>query len=548
MNPNERLISQLRQKQKELGLTERDTGLQEVAPTLAQNSARPEDLEFYEQMFGEMAQRQLPIRDSDRRELAYFQQVFHLSDEEVFEIEQRVMGELGVPSDPYDMEEPPPVSFPIAPPATSQPPTPGVTMPPQDTYSGEGSTTPTMRNKPAHPNQAAVQKMVQRLGEQELGHPIQSAETAGPAPASAPAASVSAPVDPTPQAQAAPVASEPAPASPPVPAVEVVTVQQNPQTSNPSTQVAPASAAPAPAPAAAQAVEASPPRRKFPYLERRVLLPLLFISLFLLTAGLVSWAMLRLYAVPNNPVDPRRSQQYIQWGTQKNQQGQHQEAIQDFDQAIRLNPNDANAFINRGYANHQAGNLNAAIDDYNKAIELAPNSAQAFSNRSHVRFEQGRWDDAVKDATRAIELNSNLPEAHVNLGNALFAQGDLDRAAQEFQTAIQLPASNRTKARAHNNRGNIFLARKQLQEAGQEYDQATQLDPEYADAFFNRGIAHERNQNFSAAFQDFTQAANLYQAQGNTRRSQDAQSKAERVKEGINTTPLPPATPNTQAI
>lgn len=96
---NEHLLAKLRQKQKELGLTESDNALQEVDPQLAQNLTRQENLEFYEQMFLEMVQRQLPIQDGDRRELQYFQKVFRLSDEESFAIEQRVLNELGIQLD-----------------------------------------------------------------------------------------------------------------------------------------------------------------------------------------------------------------------------------------------------------------------------------------------------------------------------------------------------------------------------------------------------------------------------------------------------------------
>lgn len=534
MNPNERFVSKLRQKQKELGLTDSDTGLEEIAPILAHPMPRQEDVAFYEQMFAEMAQQRLPLHESDRRELQYFQQSFHLSDEDVSAIEQQVLAAMGFDADSYDItNEPPPVSkFPVSP--------PGVTVAPQDSYSSVGSNTPTQPSRPATPSAgltAAQNAVLQRLGYPDPTLAQQAAAEAqlpSIPPTQAPPEAVKSPTPPT--ADAAP------PVQPAVAPQETV-VQPSPA----------AKAAPAEPPAekpGAEAVSATPEpapeKKKQWWLDKSFLFPF-FGLLAALTGIAIIFGMSRQFLQPTT-VDPQAAQQFVLSGTQSMQQGQYQAAIKAFDEALRLNPNDAKTHINRGYARHRVGDLNGAIADYNEAIEINGNSAEAFNNRSHVRFDQSRFDDAVKDASRALELNPNLPEANVNLGNAFFAQGDLDRAAQQFQAVLQSAASSQTKSRAHNNRGNIFLARNQVTEAGGAYDQAIQLDPQYADAFFNRGLANERSRNFPAAANDFKEAARLYQAQGNRSRSRDAQAKAERMQRESPSTPLPPASPNEQPI
>jgi tetratricopeptide (TPR) repeat protein len=56
-------------------------------------------------------------------------------------------------------------------------------------------------------------------------------------------------------------------------------------------------------------------------------------------------------------------------------------AIEDLDQAIRLNPNYALAFSSRGLAYARKGQPDRAIQDYDQAIRLNPKYADAFSNR-----------------------------------------------------------------------------------------------------------------------------------------------------------------------
>ena len=233
-------------------------------------------------------------------------------------------------------------------------------------------------------------------------------------------------------------------------------------------------------------------------------------------------------------------QLFVKSGTQKNQQGHYAAAIQDFDQAIRFNAQDATVYFNRGFANHRLGLLNAAVDDYTKALTLDNRFAEAFSNRSHARFDQGRQDDALKDATQAIAIKPKLAEAHLNLGNTLLAQGNLDGAFQKFSKTLQLNPSNMTAARAHNNQGNVFAKQKKLDEAIQAYTQANQLDATYADALFNRAIAFEQKGNRQGAIDDFREAGNLYKAEGNKEMSDTAKRRIEQLQKS--------PTPATQSI
>lgn len=549
MNPNENAYRKLKQWQKALGLTDGDTGLAEVQPDLTDpNKPKPEDLELYEEMFLEAAQRQIPLQDRDRKELQYFQQVFHLRDEDVVEIEQRVMAAMEIPPDAYleaypNMDSMNPA---MSPPRSTM-------QPPVDSYSSEGSTAPTLINQPGSANRAAMHNALKRMSERNPGigqtqPPNEFAARPTPAADAPPAATPPPPATPapTPESAAPPVT---APAQPP----ETVVQPPEPAIEN-TTQVQPATTTATPSGAAVlpstpvavpvAVAEAPPPKRRIA-LDKRVLVPF-FAFLAGLTGLGVIWLMARPYLQPPSQPNPQAAQQYLQQGTQKNQANNFQGAIADFNEAIRLDPDDVNAYINRGYAHHRLGSLNAAANDYNKAIQLNPNSAEAHSNLSHVRFDQRNFNEAAKLAQRAIELKNNFPEAHLNLGNALYAQNELDSASQQFQTALQLPASNSTKARAHNNRGNIFFDRENFSEAGKDYDQAIKLDPNYADAFYNRGLVYQRTENQQGAIRDFTEAARLYKAQGSDRRSEEAQQRATQLQQANPTTSPPPnQTPNT---
>jgi tetratricopeptide (TPR) repeat protein len=55
---------------------------------------------------------------------------------------------------------------------------------------------------------------------------------------------------------------------------------------------------------------------------------------------------------------------------------QHDKAIGDYSEAIRLDPNYANAYCGRGIAYYEVENYDKAISDYSEAIRLDPNLAK----------------------------------------------------------------------------------------------------------------------------------------------------------------------------
>ena len=59
-------------------------------------------------------------------------------------------------------------------------------------------------------------------------------------------------------------------------------------------------------------------------------------------------------------------------------------AIQDFSQAIKLDPKNAAALYSRGLTYSNDGQWDRAIQDYDEAIKLNPNDVRALSNRGNA--------------------------------------------------------------------------------------------------------------------------------------------------------------------
>ena len=95
---------------------------------------------------------------------------------------------------------------------------------------------------------------------------------------------------------------------------------------------------------------------------------------------------------------------YFQEGVKKARRGDYQGAIEDFTQALRLNPQDAIAFNNRGLAYANQGDYQPAIADYNQALRLNPQDAEAYYNRGLAYRKLGDTQQAITDLRKAADL------------------------------------------------------------------------------------------------------------------------------------------------
>ena len=175
-------------------------------------------------------------------------------------------------------------------------------------------------------------------------------------------------------------------------------------------------------------------------------------------------------------------------------------AAADYDDAIRIDPTNAEAFNKRGLAREAAGDLKAAVADFNKAIRLNPNFAEALNNRGVARQAVGDLTGAIADFDKAIRLNPNFADAFRNRGLVRHNSGKLEEATADLNEAIRIDPRS---ARALNNRGLVRFEAGKLEEALADFDKAIELESSFAQAFKNRGRARKAHGDVTGAIADF---------------------------------------------
>jgi tetratricopeptide (TPR) repeat protein len=205
-------------------------------------------------------------------------------------------------------------------------------------------------------------------------------------------------------------------------------------------------------------------------------------------------------------INPNHAIAYNHRGVARFQSEDNQGAIDDWTQAIKINPNDPNAYQNRGLAHYDLGDKQDAIDDWTQAIKINPNHAIAYGNRGLARSELGDKQGAIDDYTQAIKINPNDALAYGNRGITRSELGDKQGAIDDYTQAIKI---NPNYADAYYNRGNTHSELGNKQGAINDYTQAIKINPNYAEAYYNRGNTHSELGNKQSAIDDYTQAIKI---------------------------------------
>ena len=175
----------------------------------------------------------------------------------------------------------------------------------------------------------------------------------------------------------------------------------------------------------------------------------------------------------------RTSEAHYNLGYVLERMGRVTEAITQYKQALRLNPEYAEA--HRILGNHllEAGEVSEAITHYEETVRLDPDRAEAHNNLGVALVRLGKLPEAVEHFRQALRINPNLADCHSNLAVALMRLGKESEALNHFERSLQLRPED---AETHYDFAVALEQAGQIPEAIGHYEQALRLKPDFDEA------------------------------------------------------------------
>lgn len=105
-----------------------------------------------------------------------------------------------------------------------------------------------------------------------------------------------------------------------------------------------------------------------------------------------------------------------------------------------LNPRDrAGTFVNRGVLKLRRAAYSDATDDFDAAVRLQPQMGEAYVNRGAAAIGRKRYAEGLSDINRSIELGVSEPEkAYYNRAIAHEGLDDPKAAYFDYQKALEI--------------------------------------------------------------------------------------------------------------
>lgn len=188
------------------------------------------------------------------------------------------------------------------------------------------------------------------------------------------------------------------------------------------------------------------------------------------------------------------------------EQGEADQAIEHYRQAVALRPDYAEAHYNLGRLLVNLGQLNDAVAHYERAVAINPGDAEAQNNLGVTLYGMGRADDGIAHYRKALEIRPDYAEASCNLASALIAKGDLDGAIARYTACL---AAVPDQEEAQYNLASALLRKGRVDEAIIEYQKVLAMHPESADAHANLGSALLARRRIEDAMAEYTKALQI---------------------------------------
>lgn len=141
-------------------------------------------------------------------------------------------------------------------------------------------------------------------------------------------------------------------------------------------------------------------------------------------------------------VDPTRTEPLMPLAVSMLMNGDTSGAENQFQQAIKMQPENEDMLQVAGDFYLQLNKLDKAEEIYRKAIEVNPDNANVLLGLGQIETKRGNWEAAAKHFERALELNPENSNIAFNIGVSLYNQEKYEQAIPYLRRTLEAEPDN----------------------------------------------------------------------------------------------------------
>lgn len=149
-------------------------------------------------------------------------------------------------------------------------------------------------------------------------------------------------------------------------------------------------------------------------------------------------------------------------------------AVKEYEEGIRIKPNDINLINSLGVCFAVSGDLDQAREQFEAAMKINPDEIMVIYNIGLLHQINEAPDKAVTYLRKAHAITDTVFEVELLLGHLLFKKELFQQALPHIEAAGRI---NPKSGLAFRIKGEIFLAQNNPEKAGREFNTAIKLNP-----------------------------------------------------------------------
>ena len=224
-------------------------------------------------------------------------------------------------------------------------------------------------------------------------------------------------------------------------------------------------------------------------------------------------------------------------GDELRKQQRYSQALQAYEEALRMDPRNFYAWNGKGTTLYNQGNYKKALDAYQRATEIDPDNAIVWVSAGLVLNRLQRYQQALVHFERALSLDPDYVAAWNGKADAQLDMNMLEEALASYEQALLYDAHS---FQALNGLGNARSCLRDFSGAVEAYTRALLVNPHSAVAWCNKAEALIRLGHNRAALDALNEAtemdrsyarawtlkADVYESLGNPQEAQKARRRA----------------------